>query len=55
MPARAGDRKVNLQKAYANIATVVKREREYLTVPANIEAVKAARAASDAEAKYCWK
>lgn len=55
IPARAGDRKENYQKALAELLAQVKRERDYLAVPENVGKLKAARAANDADQKFCWK
>lgn len=55
IPARPGDRKENYQKALADLLAQVKRERDYLAVPENVGKLKAARAANDADQKFCWK
>ena len=55
VPAQFGDRKQNYQKGLAELFAVVKRERDYLAVPANAERFKGLRTQSDADARYCWK
>lgn len=55
VPAQLGDRKQNYQKGLADLFAAVKRERDYLAVPANVERFKGLRAQNDADGKYCWK
>ena len=55
IPARPGDRKANYPKALGDLLAQVKRERDYLAVPDNVAKLKAARAANDADLKFCWK
>ncbi len=55
VPAQAGDRKQNYQKGLADLLANVKRERDYLAVPANANKLRAMRGQNDADARYCWK
>ena len=55
VPALPGDRKQNYQKALADLLATVKKERDYLAVPANAQRLKALRAQNEADARYCWK
>jgi hypothetical protein len=55
VPARPGDRDVNLRKAVAEITAAAAKEREYLAKPANVAELKAKRKENDADGKYCWK
>jgi len=55
VPAQLGDRRQNYQKGLANLLATVKRERDYLAVPANVEKLKEMRAKNETDARYCWK
>ncbi|MCC6869987.1 MAG: hypothetical protein IT522_14305 [Burkholderiales bacterium] len=55
VPGLFGDRQENYQKGLTDLLASVKRERDYLAVPANAERLKALRAQNDADARFCWK
>lgn len=55
VPGLFGDRQENYQKGLTDLFAAVKRERDYLAVPANVERLKALRAQNDADARFCWK
>lgn len=55
VPAQFGERRQNYQKGLANLLAIVKRERDYLAVPAHVDKVKGLRAHNEADARYCWK
>lgn len=55
VPAQFGERRQNYQKGLADLLALVKRERDYLAVPANVEKLNAIRARNGADGRYCWK
>ena len=55
VPARPGDRDVNLRKAVAEITAAAAKEREYLAKPANVAELRAKRKENDADGRFCWK
>lgn len=55
VPAQFGDRRENYQKGLGALLAAVKRERDYLAVPANVDRLKGLRAKNAADARYCWK
>lgn len=55
VPAQFGERRQNYQQGLADLLAAVKRERDYLVVPANVDKLKGLRAHNEADARYCWK
>ncbi len=55
VPAQFGERRQNYQKGLADLLALVKRERDYLAVPANVDKLRDTRTHNGADARYCWK
>ena len=55
LPAKSSNRRQALVKAHALIRDNAAKERAYLQDPANVAKLRADRAATGADDKYCWK
>lgn len=54
LPAKPGDRHINLQRGLESLRAQAQQEAHYLEQPDNVAQLKTARDAHGADEKYCW-
>ncbi|MCE2572461.1 hypothetical protein [Motilimonas eburnea] len=55
LPARGPNREESLNQALRKIEQMISQEQAFLSDPANIELMKAARDTNNVDAQYCWR